>query len=108
MNPNCLERRDSTVAPQALYLMNNGMVQRLAEDFAARVSREAGTDPASQVERVYLIALGRSPSDEEMEVGKSALRKLAGAWAKDHAAGQKALATYCHAVMNSAAFLYVD
>src|SRR5262249_1095161 len=28
MNPNCLERRDSTVAPQALYLMNNGMVQQ--------------------------------------------------------------------------------
>ena len=31
MNPNCLERRDSTVAPQALHLMNNGMVQQLAE-----------------------------------------------------------------------------
>jgi hypothetical protein len=36
MHPNCLERRESTVAPQALYLMNNGMIQRLAEDFAAR------------------------------------------------------------------------
>jgi len=40
MNPNCLERRDSTVAPQALHLMNNGMVDQLAEQFAQRVSRE--------------------------------------------------------------------
>ena len=62
MNPNCIERRDSTVAPQALHLMNNGMVEQLAEHFAERVRREAGTDPAQQVERVYLIALSRPPT----------------------------------------------
>jgi hypothetical protein len=116
MNPNCLERRESTVAPQALYLMNNGMIQRLAEDFAGRVSREAGPDPARQVERVYWIALSRAPSDEEKEVGSNALRKLTDTWARHQAAGKperdaaerKALTTFCHAVMNSAGFLYVD
>jgi mono/diheme cytochrome c family protein len=116
MNPNCLERRESTVAPQALYLMNNSMVQRLAEDFAGRVSREAGTEPASQVERVYLIALGRPPSAEEKKIGVEALGQFADAWAKRQPAakpdrsaiGQKALATYCHAIVNSAGFLYVD
>jgi mono/diheme cytochrome c family protein len=116
MNPNCLERRDSTVATQALYMMNNGMVQRLAEDFAARVSREAGTDPAAQVERVYLIALGRPPDAEEKKVGVEALRRFAEGWARQQAAGKsdrdeaarRALTTYCHAVMNSAGFLYVD
>jgi hypothetical protein len=110
MNPNCLERRESTVAPQALYLMNNGVILRLAEDFAARVSREAGTDPASQVERVYLIALGRPPTDEEKAIGVAALKRFAEAWTK-HRAGEataKALTTYCHAIMNSAGFLYVD
>jgi hypothetical protein len=110
MNPNCLERRESTVAPQALYLMNNGMIQRLAEDFAARVSREAGADPASRVDRVYLIALGRPPDDEEKEAGVAALKRFAQAWAGHQAgaAAMKGLTTYCHAVMNSAAFLYVD
>ena len=38
MNPNCLERRDSTVAPQALHLMNNGMVAIWPSSFARRVS----------------------------------------------------------------------
>src|SRR5205085_5933298 len=77
MNPNCLERRESTVAPQALHLMNNGMVQRLAEDFAARARHEAGADPAKQIEKVYLMALSRPPSDEEKEIGVAALRKFA-------------------------------
>jgi mono/diheme cytochrome c family protein len=117
MNPNCIERRSSTVAPQALHLMNNGMVQRLAEHFASRVGREAGADPARQIERAYLIALGRQPSDEEKRLGVDALRKLTDEWARhpvtaekpDNNAGSlRALTTYCHAIVNTAAFLYVD
>jgi hypothetical protein len=113
MNPNCLERRDSTVAPQALYLMNNGMIQELAEHLARRVSRAA--DPPQQVERAYWIALGRPPSAEERAIGVAALRTLCRKWARHLAAGKphtsarsRALATYCHALLNSAGFLYVD
>jgi mono/diheme cytochrome c family protein len=117
MNPNCVERRDSTVAPQALHLLNNGAVHNLAEHFARRVHREAGTDPAKRVERAYLIALGRYPSDEEMRIGVEALARLGEQWADQRADGApadqdaiglKALTTYCHAIINSAAFLYVD
>jgi mono/diheme cytochrome c family protein len=117
MNPNCVERRSSTVAPQALHLMNNGMVHHLAEQFARRVSREAGADPAKQVELVYLIALSRFPGEEEKAVGLEALRKLTTEWAKSRPASDKsgddmaalqALTTYCHAIVNSAGFLYVD
>jgi hypothetical protein len=113
MNPNCVERRDSTVAPQALHLMNNGMVQLLAEHFARRVAAEAGADPAKRVEMVYMIALSRSPSDEEKRLALDTLAKLTAQWtkqqtAKPDEAGLKALATFCHAVVNSAGFLYVD
>jgi hypothetical protein len=106
MNPNCLERRNSTVAPQALHLMNNGMVQQLAEQFARRVRKEAGDDPARQVERVYLIALSRLPSKEEKRIGSEALARFAKEWGKE--SQEKALATFCHAIVNSAAFVYVD
>jgi mono/diheme cytochrome c family protein len=117
MNPNCLERRHSTVAPQALHLMNNGLVRHLAEHFARRVLREGGTDPAKQVERVYLIALSRPPDGEEKRLGLEALGKLTGQWANQleavgkqdrSAAGLRALTSFCHAIMNSASFLYVD
>jgi hypothetical protein len=113
MNPNCVERRDSTVAPQALHLMNNGMVHQLADFFARRVSHEAGTDPARRIERVYLIALSRFPSPEEKQVGLAALGKLTNQWASsgkldEETADLQALASYCHAIVNSASFLYVD
>jgi hypothetical protein len=111
MNPNCVERRPSMVAPQALHLMNNGMVLRLAEHFAGRVRREAGADPAKQVEAVYLTALSRFPTDAEKQLGVASLDKLTSRWAEkgDRAVtGMQALTTYCHAIVNSAEFLFVD
>jgi len=60
--------------------------------------------------------LGRTPDPYELALGQSTLAKLtdrwlnaAGAGTRDRAeAGHKALATYCHAILNSAEFLYVD
>jgi mono/diheme cytochrome c family protein len=117
MNPNCLERRESTVAPQALHLMNNGMVRQLAEQFARRVSDEVGTDPARQVERAYWIALSGPPGAEEKALSLEALKELTDTWSEHlaaagkpdrDAAGLRALAAFCQALMNSAGFLYVD
>jgi len=117
MNPNCIERRDSNVAPQALHLMNNAMIHKLADHFAERVQREVGNDPSRQIERVYLIALGRLPDHEERTIDAEALDALTKQWAltlsnkagaKQDEPAQRALATFCHTAMNSAGFLYVD
>ncbi len=117
MNPNCSERRDSTVVLQALHLMNNGMVSELAEEFARRIEAEAGLQPASQIERIYVVAFGRHPENDELALGVASLSQLTDRWAVAPPAGgqndrtteaRKALATYCHAILNSAEFLYVD
>jgi mono/diheme cytochrome c family protein len=112
MNPNCVERRGSTVAPQALHLMNNGMVRRLADQFARRVRQEAGSDPARQIEWIYLTALSRPPREEERTLGQAALALLTEEWGKQridrNEAARRALTTYCHTILNSAAFLYID
>ena len=58
----------------------------------------------------------RSPTAEEKQLGRDALRALSSAWEKQLASGSpsreaidaKALTNYCHAILNSAAFLYVD
>ncbi|MCE9568052.1 MAG: DUF1549 domain-containing protein [Planctomycetes bacterium] len=113
LNPNCIERRVSTVAPQALHLLNNGVVEQLAADFAARVLKDAPSAD-TQIELVYLVAMSRTPTTEERKLGRAAIAEFADAYEKqskapDRAASQlKALTTYCHAIMNSAAFLYVD
>lgn len=112
MNPNCVERRGSTAAPQALHLLNNGMVRQLAERFARRVRQEAGSDPARQIEWVYLTALSRPPCEEEKTLSQLTLTNLAKEWGKHQVgkdeAAHRALTTYCHTILNSAAFLYID
>ncbi len=117
MNPNCIERRDSTVVLQALHLMNNGMVHELAESLARRVESEAGAEPARQIEKVYFIALGRTPTADEQAMGQASLARLIERWADapaggakpDHAeAARNALTTFCHTILNSAEFLYLD
>jgi hypothetical protein len=117
MNPNCTERRDSTVVLQALHLMNNGMVYELSESLARRVAADAGADTARRINSLYLIALGRSPDADELALGQTTLARLTDQFTAPTAgeappgraeAAHKALTTYCHAILNSAEFLYVD
>ncbi len=110
MSPNCLERNTSTVAIQALHLLNNSMVENLAETFAQRVRKEVGEAPEKQIERTYWIALSRPPTEDEKAESLQALRRFKSmqASAESAVADQKALASLCHALVNSAAFLYID
>ena len=58
-------RNVTSIAPQALTLLNGAFVNRQARHFALRLRREAGEDPARQVERAFLLALGRRPTERE-------------------------------------------
>lgn len=108
MSPNCLERNTSTVAIQALHLLNNSMVENLAEVFAERVRREAGDQPEKQIERAYWMALSRPPSAEEKAASLQAFSRFRQLEKPASDVSQRALASFCHALVNSAAFLYID
>ena len=110
MSPNCVERTDSTVAPQALHLMNDKQVHLWTELFAGRVQASAGNDTARRITYAYLCATGRDPTDTEMKVAVLFMEKLTEQWQNEQAAdaADKALVNLCHALINSAAFLYVD
>ena len=113
MNPNCVQRPISNVAPQALHLLNNKAIRELADRFAERVEKQVGDDARRQTARVYRIALGRTPGDEELAATVPVLEKLRREWAAElkndqAAARRRALGNLCHAVMNSAAFMYLD
>ena len=119
LKPNCLRRSNSTVASQALQMMNSEILRTNSRYMAGRVIDAVGEDPAAQVERVYLTALGRPPSAEERIDGAFTLADMTKAWGrtleeqvpmepKRTKAGWLALATLCHTVLNSAEFLYLD
>ena len=119
LKPNCLQRTKSTVASQALQMMNSEMLRANSRYLAGRVIDEVGEDPAAQIERVYLTALSRAPSVEERASGASTLAKMRDAWRREldertpmepkrMKADWLALATFSHTVLNSAEFLYID
>lgn len=109
MGPNCLSRSVSTASPQSLMLMNSEHVHKLAASFASRVESLQGKNDSksasSIVDTVYQLSLSRLPSDHERQVGTESLKELGTVWkGNSHAA----LESYCHTILNSGAFLYVD
>jgi hypothetical protein len=63
-------RNVSSVATQALTLMNNESVLRQAEVFAERLDATAPDDLDRQVDLAYRIALTRTPRPAEAEVAR--------------------------------------
>ena len=74
-------------------------VQQMSEArrafFAARVKKEAGTDPEAQVRRVFRLAFQRDPTATELPAAVQLVEK-------------HGLAALCRAVLNANEFLYVD
>ena len=65
MDPNCEVRATSTIAPQALFLMNDEFVVRVARSLGERVQREKPGDSRAQVRRAWELTQGRHPGAAE-------------------------------------------
>ena len=91
----CPRRESSTHAPQALEMLNGAFSNRMAQALAERLEREAGADPARQVERAYRLAAGRAPSRQEKQLGIEFLKT-------------QPLREFSLAVLNLNSFLYVN
>jgi hypothetical protein len=69
-------RRDMTTnALQALTMLNSVFVVDQASYFAERVRGESGDDVAKQVERVFVVSLGRKPSEGERAAAEALVRR---------------------------------
>jgi hypothetical protein len=89
-------RRARTTTPlQALVLLNNAFVLRMADKFAARVRADVGADPQQQIARAYQLAYSRDPTADEVRLAERIVADLG-------------LAVLARAIFNSNEFLYVD
>ncbi len=94
-------RNQTTTATQALLLINSENSLGRADAFADRVRKEVKSlDPEALVDAVYRLAYGRTPESEERE---SAIRFIT-----RNGSAASNLVDFCHAVLNSSEFLYVD
>jgi len=67
------EKRFTTTVPlQRLFLMNSDFMQAESEELAKRVAGEP--DNRARIRKVYMLAYGRDPSEEEIKLGLDYLR----------------------------------
>ena len=118
----CARRNTTTIAPQALQLLNNRFVAGQSALFADRLRSEAGRDPSKQVERAFILALGRRPSPNELSAslafltrqeeyhrGQADILRARGADPAEVPSPPKAaLVDFCHSLYNLNEFVYVN
>lgn len=113
----CSRRPNTTVAPQAMALMNDRFIRATARDFA-NVLLEVETNDLSVsanrssqiVENAYLRALGRPPSSSEIEFASRFIKsqtqvRVERTESDPHA---EAVADFCQVLFGLNEFIYVD
>lgn len=103
-------RSATTVAPQALVLMNHSAVQRWAEAFAKRIEGETAQNPAEVVDAAFRDALGRQPADTEVEAAIDFLERQSSLYKEDNVSNPDHLAIidFCQAMFCLNEFVYIE
>jgi len=99
-------RAESTVASQALFLLNNPFALDQAGALARRVLAEGGAGDGP-IERAYELLFARPATAEERSLGREWLGRL-GVGGGDKAADELGWRAYCQALLCSNEYLYVD
>ena len=93
---NMTPKRLTTTTPlQSLALYNNDFMLRQARYLAERIEQEAGSQPVDQVKRAFELALGRTPTEQEISLSTQCI-------------GQHSLFAFCRSLFNTNEFVYVD
>ena len=81
------KRNVTTVAPQALILLNSDFLEQQSAAMADRIIRQGDSDPAAQITAAYRLALGRAPTAGELQVAAAFLEREVVRWqdmSKEH------------------------
>ncbi len=105
------DRPTTTVAPQALLMMNSPLVIEAAAALEQRLTSVAGTEDDARLDLLYLVAYSRLPSDEERAENITFLETLASKLEPDNDSDndvrRHAWSCLCQIVLASNEFVYV-
>jgi hypothetical protein len=93
----CPRREVTTVAPQALALLNSGFMEKQARNLAARLQKAHPEDRDAWVRNGWQLVLGREPSGDEKQKALAFLH-----------ADASELDNLCLVLLNMNEFLYID
>jgi hypothetical protein len=74
------ERTSTTIAPQALFLMNGPFTRDAAKKLVALPALQKLTDPGERLELLYMTVYGRRPSEDEKKLAIAFVAKGADRW----------------------------
>jgi hypothetical protein len=97
------QRTNTTIAPQALLLLNNPVVRAAADALARRLEKEK--DAPAAVRLGYALALGRPPKAAEWADSAAFLAEQRRAYRGD---GHLALLDFCQVLLGLNEFIYID
>ncbi|RIK74990.1 MAG: hypothetical protein DCC68_22010, partial [Planctomycetota bacterium] len=103
-------RPTTTVAPQALAIMNNPQIREYAKAFAKELRGKAGDDLQAAIRRGYETAVGRAPTSEETADAAAFVAEQRKSYAGDNKpdAEALALADFCQVLFGLNEFVYVE
>ncbi len=102
-------RNASTVAPQALFMMNSDLVHESSVKLAESVLLREADSIEAQVESVYQACLTRRPSEKEAQAAAAFLTRYNRELRTENNSNQKteSLAALCRALFASNEFVYL-
>ncbi|HYO82221.1 MAG TPA: DUF1553 domain-containing protein, partial [Bryobacteraceae bacterium] len=100
-------RTRTNVAPQALFLMNSQFVIDRARGLARLLLEDSNVADGSRIERAYLTVLARHPEPSEVDAALTYVASLEKRLAQPDSK-LTAWASYCHVLLASNEFLYLD
>lgn len=104
-------RRESTVALQALYMMNSDFVKQTATAFANRL-REYSSEPEQRIQHAYAATVSRSPDSEELAEALAFVddyqKEMNACGKPEPEAEQLAWTSFARVLLSSSEFLYID
>ncbi len=101
------ERPTTTIAPQALHMLNNPQVRQAARGFARRIAPDSTTSLEDAVRAGYQIAVARQPDRDEVADGVAFIRTQMATYPANQRR-ESAFADFCQVLMCLNEFIYVD
>ena len=102
------ERPSTTIAPQALHLMNNKQVREYAHGLAKRTAPSDGDSLEQAIKRAYEIGLAREPDRDETAEGLAFVQRQMVSYGQKPDARHLALTDFCQVMMCLNEFVYVE
>jgi hypothetical protein len=112
MPVNCTQRTNSATVLQSLAILNSEFLFSQSEKMATRISEMAGLEIEPRVKVGFQIVFARQPTESELAKSLAFLNEQEQGFVSNETpvekARQMALANFCHMLLSSNEFLYVE